>query len=48
MFRRVQEDWMKSKEFLLKRNMKLLSVVVGEIEGSLLFSFGYVYKEIIK
>lgn len=46
MLRGAQEDRMKSKELSLKRNMKLLSVVAGEIEGSLSFSSGHAHKEI--
>lgn len=48
MLRRAQEDRMKSKEPSLKRNMKLLSVVAGEIEGSLSLSSGHAHKEITK
>lgn len=48
MLRRAQEDRMKSKEPSLKRNMKLLSVVAGEIGGSLSLSSGHAHKEITK
>lgn len=46
MLRAAQEDRIKSKEPSLKRNMKLLSVVAGEIEGSLSLSSGHAHKEI--